>query len=166
MKARDVARSIFASWDIWASFVAAITFALLTRDGVQIDLAVKVFEVSISLLAVIFSIFFAALAVLITAGDNEFVRFLEEDGSYRQIIWTFRFTLLLLFFALLLSIGLYGYSLIFAPQHHQNSIPGWLMALFVFFALYALFAAVNSSTDAIRYAELRARFLKIIGKKD
>ena len=34
---------------------------------------------------------------------------------------------------------------------------------FAFLALYALFATVNSSLDAIKYAQLRAKFIEIDG---
>ncbi|MCP4428858.1 MAG: hypothetical protein GY803_30605 [Chloroflexi bacterium] len=35
--------------------------------------------------------------------------------------------------------------------------------MFGFIAMWALFAAVNASLDAIKYAEYRAKFIEIIG---
>ena len=135
--------------------------AFFVPGGITFGMAKDVFEVSITVLAIIFSIFFAALTVLITAGDNQFVQFLEEDGSYRSIVWTFKITLLLLFVALMFSIGLFVTVLNFEGQ--SGLYPEWLVLLFAFVALFALFATVSASMDAIKYAEFRAMYLKIIG---
>ena len=39
--------------------------------------------------------------------------------------------------------------------------PKYVMLVFVFFGVYALLAAINSSLDAIKYAEFRASFLEM-----
>lgn len=133
--------------------------AYFIPGGTTFEMAKEIFQVSITVLAIIFSIFFAALTVLITAGDNQFVRFLEEDGSYTHIVWTFKITLLLLFIALMISIALFVTVL-----HYQNQsglYPEWVILPFAFIALYALFAAINSCLDAIKYAQYRAAFLEI-----
>ena len=45
-----------------------------------------------------------------TSGDDEFVHFLEENGDFTAIVDTFRFSLLLLFGALVYSIIVYIYT--------------------------------------------------------
>lgn len=166
MRAMNAAKSLFFSWDWLAAFVATLVISFLVPGGVSCLMAKELFSVSTSVLSIIFSVFFAALAVLITAGDNEFIRFLVEDGSYRQIVWTFKVTLLLLFVSLLASIVLFVIVLPYSEQELGNLYyPEWLMLLFSFLALYALFAAINSSLDAIKYAEYRARFLEVVEDK-
>lgn len=143
------------------SLLITIALALVVRQCMSLDLAKEILGVSISTLAIVFSVFFAALAVLITAGDNEFVRFLQEDGSYTEIIWTFKFSLLILFFALIVSIVLFVVVLSYGDLGQTFYFPRWMLAIFVFITVYALFVAASSSLDAIKYAEYRAKYLEI-----
>ena len=161
MKFSTYFRRIIVSWDFGASVILTILLMIVLPQDLPVQIAKEIFEVSISVLAVIFSVFFAAMAILITAGDNDFVRFLEEDGSYRQIIWAFRVTLLMLFIALLISIILYISVLQYIGIEPPYYFPEWLLLIYSFLSVYALFAAFNSAMDAIKYAEFRARFLKI-----
>lgn len=150
------------SWDWPVAVLAVVVFHLVFPQGVCYEIAREVFEVSISVLAIVFSIFFAALAVLVTSGDNEFVRFLHKDGSYQQLAWSFKVTLLLLFSALLASIVLF--ITVLPPTTHEilGTYPRPIMLVYCFFVLYSLLAALQSSLDAVRYAELRARFIEIL----
>lgn len=166
MNLQDAIKSIFISLDIWLATSIAIITAFLLPQNIPYETGRSIFEVGISLLSVIFSVFFAALAILVTAGDNEFVRFLEEDGSYRKIIWTFRVTLLLLFVALLTAIALFIFTVTRPQNTTPNDLPTVYVVGFSFITLYALFSAVNSTVDAIRYAEFRARYLRATKIKD
>ena len=89
---------------------------------------------------------------------------MQEDGSYTQIVWTFKITLLLLFIALMISIALFVTVLHYQKQ--SGLYPEWIILIFAFIAFYALFAAVNSSLDAIRYAQYRATYLEIFYNPD
>ena len=105
------------------------------------------------------------MAVLITAGDNEFVRFLEEEGLYQRIIFTFKVTLILLFVALLYSIGSFVTILPYAETDVQFLYAKIMIVLFAFISLYALLASTSSTMDAIKYAEYRAKYLEITKDK-
>ena len=164
MKFFSTLRRIIISWDFWGAVFTALLVLVLAPQKILVVFAKDVLSVSISVLAIIFSVFFAALAVLITAGDNEFVRFLEEDGSYSQIVWTFKVTLILLFTALLASIILYIVVLPYAALSSGYFVPKWLVTIYLFLSSYALFATGISALDAVKYAEFRARFLEIIRK--
>ena len=166
MKTSEAFKSVLFSWDLWCAFGLVVIIAFVVRHDVTAQTAKGIFEISVTVLSIVFSVFFAGLTVLITAGDNEFVRFLEEDGAYREIIWTFKFTLLLLFLALLFAIVLFV-SVLPLDDLHQYIFPRWLLLLFSFITIYSLFTAFNSSLDTIKYAEYRARFIKIMqGKVD
>jgi len=161
MRLFTILKSFFLTWDIYASLFVVVILAFLLRDEISLGLVKEILSVSISVLAIVFSVFFAAMAILITAGDNEFVRFLEEDGSFTQITWVFRVTLLLLFLALFISIILFVIVVMFSGEDDGYTFPKWGLLLYSFLASYALLSAINSSLDAIKYAELRARFLYI-----
>jgi len=123
---------------------------------------IKKCRFSAEFLAIIFSVFFAALAILITSGDNEFVRFLQSEGFYKKIIFTFKYTLILLFIGFILAISLFIGILPYALSTTVYIYPKLNFLVFTFIAIYSLFATANSSLDAIKYAEFRARFLEII----
>ncbi len=158
-------KSIFISWDFLTAIAVAIALYLFLPPLLPAKIIKPIYEVSISVLSVIFSVFFAALAVLITAGDNEFVRFLEEDGLYRKIIFTFKVTLILLFVALLFSIGSFVTILPYTETDMQFVYAKEMVVLFAFITLYALLASINSTMDAIKYAEFRAAYLEITQDK-
>lgn len=162
---KNALKSIFISWDFLVAMLVAIALYLFLPSLIPVQIVKPIYEVSISVLSVIFSVFFAALAVLITAGDNEFVRFLEEDGSYRRIIFTFKVTLILLFIALLFSIISFVMILPYTETNIQFLYTKEMVVLFAFFGLYALFASISSTMDAIKYAEFRAAYLEITKEK-
>ena len=158
---KNALRSIFFSWDIIIAALVTVALYLFLPPLISANILKPIYEVSISVLAVIFSVFFAALAILITAGDNEFVRFLEEEGLYIRIIFTFRVTLVLLFVALLFSIVSFVTILPFVETQTQFLYSKEQVLLFSFISLYALLASISSTMDAIKYAEFRAAYLGI-----
>jgi hypothetical protein len=158
-------RSVFISWDMGLACIVLVSALLFLPNDLDVKLAKNLFEVIITVLTVIFSVFFAAMAILVTAGDNEFVRFLEEEGTYTRIMWTFKFTLLVLFVSLIVSLILFMSVLPYQEAAPPFVFPKYLMAAFAFMASYALFATAICSLDAIKYAEFRARFLKVTKNK-
>ncbi|MEE9905520.1 MAG: hypothetical protein K4305_08880 [Chlorobium sp.] len=159
---RRFIESVIKSWDLWVSIFLATFFYFLYQDNINLEKCEKIFEVCIAFLSIIFSVYYAAYAVLVASGDDEFIRFLEEDGSYMDIILTFRYTLILLFISLFFSVILYFYSLLALIEGISVS----LMSIYFFFVMYALFAVMQSSLDAVKYSEYRVRFLKIKKNKD
>ena len=160
MKLKDALKSIFLTWDLYAGGAIILVISFLLPNKIALEVAKEIFLVSISALSIIFSVFFAALTVLISAGENEFVRFLEEEGTFKKIIWAFKATLALLFISLLASIILFIIVLNFVPYSDAYHFPKWGLMFYAFFAIYALLAAINSSFDAIKYSELRAKYIE------
>lgn len=164
MKAKAKLRSLLLSWDFVLAVVAVVGIAFVVPGGIEYYIAKEIFEISTSVFSIVFSVFFAALATIMTAGDNDFVRFLEEENLYKHIVWTFKFTLFSLLVSLLLSIILLISVLPYdklQPQH-LPLYPESAFLLFSGLGLYSLFATVNASLDAIKYAEYRARFIQIM----
>lgn len=162
---KNALKSIFLSWDFLVAIAVTIVLYIFLPPLIPAKIIKPIYEVSISVLAVMFSVFFAALAVLITAGDNEFVRFLEEEGLYRRIIFTFKATLILLFIALLISILSFVTILPYVELQTQFLYSKIQVLLFAFITLYALLASIGSTMDAIRYAEFRAAYLEVTKDK-
>lgn len=155
--------SLFWSSDFWVGFGAAALYIIAAPDQVTLIAAKDILSICVSVLAIVFSVFFAAVAIVMTAGDNEFVLFLEKKGMYTHIIWTFQATLVLLLVALIASISFY-IALLLTPNPELDStlsVSKWLLAPLLFMAAWAIFAAYNSSHDAIRYATYRAQFVQI-----
>jgi hypothetical protein len=148
-------------WDWPIALLLTVALGFLVPSNLSYYLANRIFEAAMAVLAIMFSVFFAALAVLITAGDNEFLKFLQEYHYYRPILWPFKVTLLLLFLALVASVSLFTATLSLANPDNDTVFPRvWLM-LFGFLSFYALFAAIQATTGAVRYAEFRAKFLDL-----
>ncbi|HEX8235983.1 MAG TPA: hypothetical protein VF600_08500 [Abditibacteriaceae bacterium] len=155
MKIKD----IFLSADFIGAVAIAIALTGLLPTHLDNDFAKDFYSIGISVLSIVFSVFFAALAVIISASDNDFVMFLEEDGSYSNLIKVFRFTLGILFVALLYSVALYGLTAVWITSKGETQGKWWFIT-FCFLFLYSLFSAYNSTYDSINYAKFRAIYLK------
>jgi uncharacterized protein YacL len=157
--------NIIKSWDIWLALLVTITVAVLLPGQIKSNFAKEAYFVGLSVLAIIFSIFFASLAIIMSSSHDDFVSFLEEKKQYTAIIATFRYTLVLLFIALLISIIFYIYTSYLVSQGNQYQSKWWFVC-FSFVALYALLAVVMSTGDTISYSKYRARFVEIKRKRD
>jgi hypothetical protein len=95
-----------------------------------------------------------------TASDNDFIEFLEEEGDFKALLDSFKITLLFLFASLLYSISLYVGS----EYIEKNVSEGWLQhkilfIIFQFLFVYSLIATGLSVKDTIIFSQYRARFL-------
>ena len=121
------------------------------------ELAKDYYGIGIAVLSIIFSVFLAALVVIITASDDDFIAFLEETGGYTALVANFRFSLRLLFVAMIYSLVFYAYTAgrIASTFPRQGK---YFLVIFCLFFLWSLFAAFNSTEDAIMYRNYRQRF--------
>jgi hypothetical protein len=143
---------------IGALLVLVVLFATLPTY-VPVQLAKEFFGLSASVLSIVFSVFTAALAVIISSPDDKFVRWLESEGIYRDILFGFKFTLLALFTALVASIGAFSWTVLqieagVLVQHRSGLLIGASLLT------YALVATLLSTLAAIRHAHSRADFLR------
>lgn len=155
MKIKDV----LISWDlISAIFIAGILCIIVPQD-IPKNFAKDITGIEITVLAIVFSVYFAALAVIISSGDDDFIRFLQQEGDYLAIICTFRFTLVLIFISLIFSIAYYS-VLSYQPCLIETKVSRIPLLMVAFTFIYSLFATLNSSLDAITYARYRGEYLK------
>jgi hypothetical protein len=153
-------RSIIWSWDFLCAISFTIVIALILPCKVSNEFAHDLYGIGISVLSIVFSVFFAALAIIISSSDDNFVRFLEENGDYSRLINSFIFTLYSLFLALLYSLSLYGLTAAWIAQECPLQ-PFWLLVIYCFLFLYSLFAVLYSIHDSIKYTKYRIKYLKI-----
>lgn len=155
-------RDIIISWDFAASVIIAIGLIFYLPDSIPLLFTARIYEVGISMLSIIFAVFFAALAIIMSSSDDDFVKFLDADGDYTRILNSFKYTLCLLFIALITSFALYSrvsYQLSLSSQNIYES--KWLFVIFGFISSYSLFATTLVINDSLMYAKFRSRFLRL-----
>jgi hypothetical protein len=145
--------------DAFMSLIVVCGLIALTPTWFPVVVAKDVYGLSSSVLSIVFSVFTAALAIIISSPDDKFVRFLDAEGFYRDLLWGFTLTLGALFVALVFSIAAFSWTSYqlaakTSHQHHVGVIAcGGLLT-------YALGATLTSTLSAIRYARTRAAFLR------
>ncbi|MDP2686531.1 MAG: hypothetical protein Q8O62_04880 [Aequorivita sp.] len=147
----------------------AVLFTLLALIFMPLKISAilikDILGMGIGVLSVIFSIFFAALAFIISASDDDFVEFLERKGLFTRLIDNFNWTVGSLFIALIYSIILYSLCAFELNNKSNFEISEYLVAVFVFLFFYSLIATILSTNDAIRYSKTRIKFVQIMRKK-
>ncbi|MEB3308631.1 MAG: hypothetical protein VKJ02_00190 [Snowella sp.] len=158
-------KRIFLAPDILVSLLIALIVWYISPDKILNEFSRDIYSVGITVLSIVFSVYFAALAIMISSSDDEFVEFLEQDGGYTTLISNFRFALGVLLFALVYSIVLYTVTTVwfYSKKVEQSE---YLFILFVFISIYGLLATFAASSDAINYALYRAKFLRLRKKHD
>lgn len=154
MKIKD----IIISWDFLIALCILVILWIILPYWVNNQFTITLYEIGISVLSIIFSVFFAALAIIISSSDDDFVRFLEETGDYTAIIDTFKFSLTVLFIALLYSIILTAITSYWINLKLINQ-QFYFTVVFSFLFFYGLFATFNSTYDAIVYLKFRTKYL-------
>ena len=154
MKTRD----IFLAWDFLGALCVAGLVFVFFAPSVSNTFVKDLYGVGISVLSIVFSVYFAALAIIISSGDNDFVRYLQSRGYYRNIIDAFKLTLIILFLALIYSIVIYSLTSAWLNRNAGEQNVFWFI-VFAFCFTYGLFATANSVLNAIKYAEFRVKFL-------
>lgn len=152
---------MLAGWDLIAAVVVALVVATCSPRWVPASLCKDLYLLGTSVLSIIFSVYIAALAIVISSADDAFVKFLEEDGSFSDLLWGFETTLVLLFLALVFSVVAYSLTSVQIardlPLQHLSGI-----VVFVFLFAYSLGATLASTLTSITYARRRAAFLKAV----
>ncbi len=160
MKIRD----IFCCWDFTISIILFMISIILLPASVSNTLSKEIYTVAIMVLSITFPVFFTALAIIITSSDDQFAIFLEKGGYYERILCLFKYSLFVIFIALVTSIilSIWTSYLVGLELPHQNK---WVIGLFGFLFVYSLLVNLNAILTAITYANYRIRYLKITESK-
>lgn len=149
------------SLDTIIAFVLTVLCFYYLPKWIGGTLIMNLLEMGIGVLSITFSIFFAALAFIISASDDDFVAFLEKNGSFTKLIRSFKWTVLSLFLALIYSIIIYVIASFGMSQTECFEMSKYVMIVFCFMFFYSLIATLLSTNDAIRYSKTRVRFIEI-----
>lgn len=153
--------NIILSWDFLVSIILTLVTALILPTMLNMGFCEAFYNIGITVLSIIFSLFFASLAIVMTSSDNEFIDFLEENNDFTALLNTFKVTLFMLFLGLIYSIILFvstNYFInIFGDKYQQHKI---FFLLFEFLFSYSLLATALSVKDTIVFSILRAKYLK------
>jgi hypothetical protein len=154
-------KSVFLSWDFLGASIISLGVLFFAPDNISNEAARDIYNLGVTSLSIIFSVYFAALAMIITSGDNDFIDFFDQDDDYSRLIKSFRFVLAILLISLLTSVLLYIFAVIFFYEKKATQTKVF-MVIFSFLAPYSLLATFLASNDAIQYALVRAKYLKIM----
>ncbi len=153
--------NIILSWDFVIAIVLTLVTALILPSYLELEFCKSFYSTGITVLSIIFSIFFAALAIIMASSDNDFIEFLEENGDFTALLDTFKITLVMLFISLIYSIVLYvitDYNLTTLKcegfKQHKT-----FFLIFEFLFCYSLLATGLSVKDTIFFSNFRARYL-------
>jgi len=156
--------SLVFSFDFVAAFLTGTVILVFCPSTISMALAKDLYSVGVSVLSIVFAVFFAAFAIIMSAGDNDFVAFLHEDGSYTEIVGSFRFTVLALFVSLLVALFDYSYAAFRISQKAELHSRYFLLLFAISFA-YSLVAVMQSVLDALKYSEVRGKFLEVRNRR-
>lgn len=148
------------SYDTVVSLSVAILLYIILPEFVKGSFASSFYNIGITVLSIIFSLFFAALAIIMSSTDNDFILYLEEDKHFTGLMGTFRLVLIMLFLSLIYSIVLYTVT-----DFYMKEYDGKLQQHKIFFIIfqllftYSLIATASSIKDTIQFTSFRTRFL-------
>lgn len=153
---------MLVSGDLLVAVAAVGALLAVVPRWVPLPLAKDLYGIGASVLSIVFSVYFAALAIVISSSDDRFIKWLEEDGIFSDLLWGFKVTLLCLFSALVLALALYAWSgaqiaMDYRAQHRSGVI------LFAGLLIYSLCATLSTTLAAIKYAQKRSTFLSTAG---
>jgi hypothetical protein len=149
-------------WDLVAATATAAAVGIFGTDTVSNGLAKDLLGVATSVLAIVFSMFVTALAIIVSSGTDDFIRFLKDEAVWDGLVAGFKLTLFILLASLIFSIALYGITAAQIDAGASRQPILWL-AIEVFALAWSLFSTASTTHAAIRYSEFRARFLKVTG---
>lgn len=152
-------RGIFG-WDLAVALVAGGTVWLIAPNSVPNDFAKDIYGLGASVLAIVFSVFFAALAIIMSADGDDFVELLEERGTLDVVLFHFRFTLWLLFLGLCASVVLYAITSWWSisGDHAQSRI---LTSTFVGLLLWGVSATLESALSSVTHSQLHVKYMQL-----
>lgn len=158
--------NIIRSYDLIVSLILTMLILAFVKSDLPILFVKSAYSTGITVLSIVFSLFFASLAVIMSSGDSDFIKFLEEKNQFTGLINTFKYTLIILFFGLVVSLIFYlisEYQFTGQNVKYQNR---WMFISFCFFFLYALACTVMSVKDTILFSLYRSKFILFMKDKE
>lgn len=158
--------NIILSWDFVGAIIITFITALIIPTYLPLQFCLSFYNIGITVLSIIFSIFFAALAIIMASSDNDFIEFLEVNNDFSALLDSFKITLIMLFISLLYSITLHVLTTYIIEENPDNTQNKTLFLVFEFLFSYSLFATGLSVKDTIKFSHFRSKYLKGKNKSD
>lgn len=151
-------KKYFYSFDFGVSFLVLIILLFIINDPISNQIAKNIYDTGISVLSIIFSVYFATLSIVISSSDNSFIRFLEQENYlYSELLNLYKFSLLVIFISLVFSLISYGITLYL--EQIDCSYPKCLFIFFIFFFTWSLLSSLSIGLITLKYAKKRGNFL-------
>ena len=157
----DFLKDIFFGTDMLLSiFIGFASCAIVSPTDVISGTILKdIYSIAINVLAILFSMFFAALTIIVSINDSDFVAFLEEDNLMTNILKYFKFSLAVTFIVLFSTILLYIMTVFNSADSNWGQYGGQF-SFFLWAFSYSIFAILISAKDAIRLFNARVKFVR------
>jgi len=154
-------KSIIFSYDTGVSIALSVISYCTLPDYLNMKFLLTFYNICISVLSIIFSLFFAALAIIMSSSDNDFIEFLEQRKTFSKLLFSFKATLVMLFVSLVYSIILYTGSSFYIETYNfgvweQHKI---LFCILELLFIYSMIATGLSILDTIAFSKFRSIFL-------
>lgn len=153
--------SVIWDWDLWAALGVTAGVAIFSPEHMKAQLVKDVAGVTTSVLAVIFAVYFAAVAIIMSSGDDEFVRYLARKGRFEKVLFAFKVTLTVLFVGLISSFGIYVLSAVVASQDANGVVSKWWLVGATSVVAWGVFAALETALTALKHSQLRVLFSQL-----
>ncbi len=156
------ANRIFLSYDFGAFVFVLIAEIFLIPSLLPCEFILSYLVLSTQVLSLMFSVYFAGYAVIASATDDEFIEFLEERGVYSELLWSMKYSIVLLFLTLVISILFYvAVGLTAIDASAPCRMTKWVIVISGSCFAYSLTAAFLTFLDAVRFAQLRVKYRAI-----
>jgi hypothetical protein len=152
--------SIFKSLDMTIAVVTTITLICLLPARLPNAIVKDFYTTGISVLAIVYSLFLAALTLIASTSDDAFVVYLEKKGHYSVIMATFKFVSFALLLSLIYSVLAYFLTLYWIGIHYETQSRWWTIVFLAGF-IYSLLATSAATHDCIQFGKYRARYLML-----
>jgi len=149
--------NIILSWDTIIALVVTMASIIFVPNNITNEFCTTIYGTAISVLSIIFSIFFASLAVIMAFPDNEFIEFIEHPTNmFSRLIRYFKITLGALFLALIYTICIFILSN-YTKQNTSYTKP--FFCIFIFLFTYGLFATAFAVLVTLKLTINRATYI-------
>lgn len=162
----DFLKDIFFGADMLLSILVGLASCAIVSptDVISGSILKDVYSIAINILAILFSMFFAALTIIVSINDSAFVAFLEEDNLMTNILKYFKFSLTVTFIVLFSTILLYIMTVFKSNNSNWGQYAGQF-SLFLWAFSYSIFAILVSAIDAIRLFNARVKFVRYLNEQ-
>jgi hypothetical protein len=158
MTSPQVVKTYIKSYDLWVAVIITTLLALSLPSEIRASFAKDLYGIGISVLSIVFSVSFAGMAVIMSATHDEFIVYLQEKQRFTQILNTFKFTLTILFLALVVAITAYAITAYRTVTGLEMQSRIWIL-IFSFLFIYSLAAALLASLDSVKFSTYRCLYL-------